>query len=160
MLNWLGKKHQQILDNMADGVYFVNPDGEIQYWNRGAESLTGFSADDIVGKIFAQLPLQREDAGGGLLQQYEHPVSLCLQEKKIISRNFFMVTKDERKIPVEENVSPLYKDGKMAGVIATFRDITRCVKTVESQLRTEKKERLIPICGWCKKIKSDENYWE
>jgi PAS domain S-box-containing protein len=160
VLNWIGRKYQQILDNMAEGVYFVNPDGKIQYWNRGAASLTGFAADEIVGKIFSQLPLQREDRGGSLLQQYEHPVALCLQEKKNISRNFFMITKDERKIPVEENVIPLYKDGKMAGVIATFRDIAGCVKTVESQLRTEKKERLIPICGWCKKIKSDENYWE
>jgi len=27
-------------------------------------------------------------------------------------------------------------------------------------MSSEKKERLIPICGWCKKIKNDDNYWE
>jgi len=27
-------------------------------------------------------------------------------------------------------------------------------------MSSEKKEKLVPICGWCKKIKNDENYWE
>jgi PAS domain-containing protein len=35
---------------MHDGVYFVNRERKITYWNEGAQGLTGYSAQEIVGK--------------------------------------------------------------------------------------------------------------
>ncbi len=160
MISWGWKGYRHILDNMADGVYFVGPERKIKYWNKGAESLTGFTSEEMVGKPFDQTPIRYEDGKGNVLQQYEYPVTLCFQEKKPISKSFFLKTKDNRTIPVEENATPVYKKGKMAGVIAAFRNISLCIQSVESRLKAEKKERLIPICGWCKKIRNNENYWE
>jgi PAS domain S-box-containing protein len=145
---------------MTEGVYFVKTDEKIQLWNKGAENLTGFSSDEIVGKSFTLMPVRFEDNRGEALQRYENPVTRCLQEKKPISKNFFIITKDNRKVPVEENAMPYFEKGTIAGVVATFRDITSCMKIAESHIQSIKKERLIPICGWCKKIKNDENYWE
>jgi PAS domain S-box-containing protein len=145
---------------MAEGAYFVDPDGTIKFWNRSAESLTGFSSEEIVGKKYDEIPVRYEDNGGGEIQKYESPLALCFQKKMTIGKNSFLKTKDKRKIPVEENLVPIFRDGKILGIIATFRDITSCVENVESRLKSEKKERLIPICGWCKKIKKDEDYWE
>jgi PAS domain S-box-containing protein len=160
MFKWFDKGYRQILDNMADGVYFVDHTGKVRYWNRGAESITGFASDEVIGRLFDSLPLGQEDTRGNRLQQYEYPLALCLQEKKTVSRDFLITTKDNRKIHIEENVRPLFENGKITGMISSFRDISNCIKVVRSQMETEKKERLIPICGWCKKIRSDNNYWE
>jgi PAS domain S-box-containing protein len=160
MFSFISNTYRQALDSMADGVYLVSPDQKIQYWNRAAESLTGLSADEMIGKSFSDGNILYEDERGNPLQPFEYPASLCFQEKKDVSRNFFLKTKDNRKIPVEETASPLFHKGRIKGVIARIKDMTHCIEIVESRLRSERKERLIPICGWCKKIRSDENYWE
>jgi PAS domain S-box-containing protein len=160
MTIWKWKNYRQILDNTADGIYLVDLERKFQYWNIGAESVTGFSAKEIVGKSFDQSPVIYEDSRGNKLEQYEHPVALCFQEKKPVKKNFFIKTKDNDLIDVEETATPLYKKKKIIGVVATFRDISNCIQIAESELKTKKKERLIPICGWCKKIRTDENYWE
>lgn len=38
-----------ILEQMHDAVIFVDPDGVIKLWNRGAEAIFGFTAADAVG---------------------------------------------------------------------------------------------------------------
>jgi PAS domain-containing protein len=35
------KFYQDLLDKMSDGVYFVNVDRRITYWNSGAERISG-----------------------------------------------------------------------------------------------------------------------
>lgn len=160
MFGWKRKTYRQILDGMVNGVYLVDRDRKIRFWNRAAESLTGFKADTMIGSSIDGVDFRYEDETGNAIQYFEYPVALCFQEKKAVSKNFFIKTGDNSRIPVEENASPLYADGKIKGVISTLRDMTMCIRAVESRLKSERKERLIPICGWCKKIRSDENYWE
>ena len=40
---------KKILDNIYDGVYFVDSNRYITYWNKGAERITGYSARQVVG---------------------------------------------------------------------------------------------------------------
>ena len=160
MFGWKWKTYRLMLDGITDGVYLVGPDKKIKYWNRAAESLTGYTAAEMIGRPFDSGHIGYEDEKGNILQAYEYPAALCFQEKKIVTRNFLIKTKDNRHIPVEENASPLQVNGKITGVVATFRDITRCIRTTEQRLKAGMKERLIPICGWCKKIRNDEDYWE
>lgn len=160
MFAWNRINYRDIFDSVSTGVYFVDQDQKVQFWNRAAEELTGITAGEIVGRSLDEKTIQYEDEVGNILQPFEYPVSLCLQEKKPVSRNFFIKTKGHKKVPVAEDVSPFYEKEKIAGAVATFRDITHCIHTVEQRLKSERKERLIPICGWCKKIRNDENYWE
>lgn len=39
--------YKNIIDNLYDGVYFVDRDRIITYWNKGAERITGYSAAQI-----------------------------------------------------------------------------------------------------------------
>ncbi|MBI5739385.1 MAG: GAF domain-containing protein [Nitrospirae bacterium] len=159
MFDFLDNTYRQVLDSMTYGVYLVGADQKIQFWSRSAELLTGLSAAEMVGSPFNG-SITYEDRGGIPLQPFEYPVALCFQEKKSVSRHFFLRTRDNRKIPVEEIASPLVYRGRIKGVIAAIKDMTQCIEMVESRLRSEMKERLIPICGWCKKIRSNGNYWE
>ncbi len=160
MFGWHRIKFGALLENMSDGTYFVDRNQKIKYWNRAAEKLTGIPADAIIGTSIDRTTVRYEDERGNPLHPFEHPVALCLQEKKVISKTFFIRTGNDKTIPVEESASPCYEKGKISGVVATFRDITPCIRKMEQRIKSERKERLIPICGWCKKIRSDENYWE
>jgi len=39
-----------ILENLYDGVYFVDCDRKILYWNKGAENITGYTSSEVLGK--------------------------------------------------------------------------------------------------------------
>ena len=158
MFGWQGKTYRKILDNMPDGVYLVDTDKKIQYWNRAAESLTGLTSIEVIGKSFDQINIGYKDSGGTPIEAFEYPVALCFQEKKPIHKNLFLKSADSA-IPVEETVAPIYEKEKITGVIATIKNITKCIETVTAHLKFEKKERLIPICGWCKKIRKENDYW-
>ncbi len=160
MFIWKWKTYQHVVDHMTDGVYLVDLNRKIQYWNKAAELLTGFTTDEMIGKSFDEGNIIYEDEGGNVLQPFEYPVALCFQERRVVGKNFFIKAKNNSKIPVEETAAPFYNRGKIRGVIATFKDMTNCIQTLKSRFKTERKERLIPICGWCKKIRNDDNYWE
>ena len=40
-----------VLDNLHDGVFFVDRDRRISYWNKGAERITGFSGKEVTGSL-------------------------------------------------------------------------------------------------------------
>lgn len=41
--------YKNLLDNLYDGVYFVDRERRITYWNKGAEGLTGYMSHEVVG---------------------------------------------------------------------------------------------------------------
>ena len=46
----LGKDFfEKLLESLYDGLYFVDANRRILYWNRGAELLTGYKQEDVVG---------------------------------------------------------------------------------------------------------------
>ena len=42
--------YKKLVDNLYDGVYFVDPERKITYWNKSAEALTGYKSSEIIGK--------------------------------------------------------------------------------------------------------------
>ena len=50
----------------SDAVISVDLDGRVQRWNRGAERLLGFSADEAIGHSIEQLRLAVGETGDGL----------------------------------------------------------------------------------------------
>ncbi len=160
MFNKRLKLYSRILDNIADGVYFVSAGRKIVYWNKGAEKITGFTSSEAMGRDCYDDFLSHEDEKGHSLCDSGCPITIIPETKKPLQRNLFLKRKDGSKLLVEEHASPLYIDGKFEGVIITFRDISLFTALRPFQLKVQKMERLIPICGWCKKIRNDNDAWE
>jgi two-component system phosphate regulon sensor histidine kinase PhoR len=41
---------ERVLAHVADGVALLDPHGTVQFWNRAAETMTGLTADNVLGK--------------------------------------------------------------------------------------------------------------
>jgi len=66
----LGRKDTvmgNILDSIFDGVYLVDKGRRIIFWNRGAEIITGYQAEEVRGRRCAEDILNHIDENGNLL---------------------------------------------------------------------------------------------
>src|SRR5690348_9455309 len=63
---------QTILDSITEGVYATDRSRRIIYWNRAAERITGWRAEDIVGKACFDDVLCHVDKDGHQLCGKEH----------------------------------------------------------------------------------------
>ncbi|TAN41920.1 MAG: GAF domain-containing protein [Nitrospirae bacterium] len=160
MFDKRSKLHSQVLQNIPDGVCFINSDRKVEFWNKGAEVMTGFSAGEMQGQPCSSGLLRHEDENGNALCGPGCPLTLFQTSGEAIRRNLFIHTKNGEKVLVEEHISPLTAGGKLRGAIVLFRDISQFTQLRPFQLRTDKIARLIPICGWCKKIRKTDDDWE
>ena len=58
-----------IFDNLLDGLYFVDKQGKITYWNPTAERISGYKASEVIGKscrdgILSFIFMEREESCG------------------------------------------------------------------------------------------------
>ena len=42
--------YQNLLDNLYEGIFYVDLNKTIKYWSSGAERITGYSSDEVLGK--------------------------------------------------------------------------------------------------------------
>lgn len=155
-----GPLYRRMLDNVCGGIYTVDQDKKVLFWSRGAESLTGIASDTMIGKIVSDRHLKYVDEAGNPVRSFEHTVALCIQEKREISRFFYIGKKEGDSTPIEEVAVPLFKNGEMTGAVVLIRDISGTIKRTRSRFLSERNERLIPICGWCKKIRDEADQWK
>ena len=50
-LKFLGLSHEEIMDQIPEGVFLVNTRWQVSYFNRTAQEITGYSRDEAMGKF-------------------------------------------------------------------------------------------------------------
>jgi diguanylate cyclase (GGDEF)-like protein/PAS domain S-box-containing protein len=116
--------HQDVCDNLSEGVYFVDKERKITYWNRGAKNLSGFDRDDAVGRHCHDNFLNHMDAEGRMLCHGGCPLAATLEDGKAREAEVFLHHKHGRRIPVAVRVSPVVDDsGKLIGAVEVFSSI-------------------------------------
>ncbi len=109
-----------VVMNSADAVFHVDPGGRIASWNRGAESLFGYTAEEIIGSPYLTLVPPE-----GLAQYFTEIKEKVETEGRLMGLETEMLHKDGRRIPVSVTLSRLDKQGMNdLGVSAIVRDIT------------------------------------
>jgi PAS domain S-box-containing protein len=114
-----------MLDSLYDGVYIVDPNRVILYWNKAAEELTGYSAAEVIGKSCREDILNHIDENGILLCRGACPILKAMHCRGKSSAKVYPKHKNGRRFPVETHVSTLIEDdGQVVGAVEVFRDIT------------------------------------
>ena len=117
--------YKRLLDNIYDGVYYVDPSRMITYWNKGAERISGYASKEVVGKRCLDNILVHVDDSGTLLCLGDCPLKCSIDDGKERETEAFLQHKDGYRIPVAIRTSPI-KDaaGKTIGGLEVFSDNT------------------------------------
>jgi diguanylate cyclase (GGDEF)-like protein/PAS domain S-box-containing protein len=114
---------RSLLDNFYDGVYFVDRDRRISYWNKGAERISGFTAEETIGSHCFNELLRHVDAAGNRLCFGLCPVAATIQDGRTREAEVFLHHKRGHRVPVQVRVAPLFgPGGEIIGAIEVFSD--------------------------------------
>ena len=131
-----------IIDSSADAIIGKELDGTITSWNRGAEAMYGYTADEIVGKNISLLTSKdRPDEIPQILARIR-------SGERIEHYESVRVTKDGRHLNVSISISPI-KDpnGKIVGASAIARDITAQRRAEDHLRQAQKMEAVGRLAG-------------
>ena len=117
--------YARILDNLHDGLYFVDEKRVVTYWNKGAERISGFTSVEVVGKSCADNVLTHVDHGGKCLCRSSCPLAATIADGRERETEVFLHHKDGHRVPVFVRVSVLKDEtDKVIGGIELFTDLS------------------------------------
>lgn len=115
------KFYQDLLDQISDGVYFVNLDRNITYWNGGAERITGYGAQEVLGHSCAEGLLRHVTDSGQQLCLSGCPLLAVMKDGKPREAAVFLHHKDGHRVPVTVRGQALRSpDGEILGSVEVF----------------------------------------
>jgi len=115
-----------LLNSIYDGVYIVNRDREILFWNNGAELITGHTPKEIECRKCSDDILNHIDENGNLLCSGNCPLVDSMKEDKNVEKKIYPLHKDKRRFPVITRIGPIKDNhGNIVGAIEVFRDVTK-----------------------------------
>jgi diguanylate cyclase (GGDEF)-like protein/PAS domain S-box-containing protein len=115
--------YRQILDELYDGVYFVDLERRITYWNRGAERISGYPAAEVMGRRCADSLLMHVDDDGVVLCQQGCPLTATMADGELREVQVYMHHANGHRAPVRVRVAPIYDEqGRISGAVESFSD--------------------------------------
>ena len=122
-----------IVEDTDDAIWSKTLDGVIMTWNKAAERMYGYRADEVIGnKISVLLPPERPDEEDKILERLRRGERL---EHFETTRR----TKDERTLHVSLTISPVHdSEGKVIAASTIARDITQ-TRMAEEALRNSER---------------------
>ncbi|RMF41541.1 MAG: diguanylate cyclase [Anaerolineae bacterium] len=133
--------YRKLVDNLFDGVYFVDTQRCITYWNHGAERISGFSAEQVTGRYCQDNLLRHVDENGRLLCNDDCPLVHAIETKKPYQAQVYMHHADGHRIPILVRTSPIQSEtGEVIGAVEVFSDnsmLVRRLHTLQTQALTD-----------------------
>lgn len=140
--------YKTLLDNLYDGVYFVDRDRRITYWNKGAERITGYPASDVVGRHCSDNILVHVDREGNNLCLGMCPLGGTINDGMARSSDVYLQHKDGHRVRVLVRVAPIRDEsGEIAGGVEIFTDHTPAAEALERFAELERLAFLDPLTG-------------
>ncbi len=112
------------LNSIGDAVIATDAKGDITFLNPEAQSVTGWSQEEAVGKPLADVFNIVNELTG---KKAENPVEKVFRENETVglANHTILVTKDGNEIPINDSGAPIRNEkGEITGVVLVFSDIT------------------------------------
>jgi PAS domain S-box-containing protein len=121
-----------VLENISDGVMALDLRGTITTFNKAAQVITDFSADEVIGKGYDMLFFAESD-DQKFLQNMIRKITL------LSGKETFIKNKAGQKVPVIAYTSPITDEKScVKGIVITFNDISH-IKQLENEVERSKR---------------------
>ncbi|GAB4023190.1 PAS domain S-box protein [Spirosoma koreense] len=154
------ERYSTLLENLPDyAIFRLNPDGIITEWTIGAERVTGYSAQEMVG-CHVSLGYPPEELAVG---QPEKELQEAIRTGRA-EREFIRVRKNGEHFWVNE-ITTAIRDGhgQLTGFTKISRDISRRKRAQQRRLQLEERTRLAleaaDMATWEWHLPTDAMFW-
>lgn len=118
------KSRNLILDSVGEGIYGLDLNGKATFLNPMAEKLVGYSLEELKDKS-VHLLIHHSKPDRTHYPIDECPIYHSFREGEICSiTDELFWRKDGSSFPVEYTSTPIYEEGKLAGAVVVFKDIS------------------------------------
>lgn len=108
-----------IVESASDAIIGQTPEGVITEWNRGAEELYGWTAEEIIGRSIQTIVPQSH------VQELTQFLAAAAEGHSIGPFETIRKARDGRLIPIEKFITPVCReDGVLLGISSVDRDIS------------------------------------
>jgi PAS domain S-box-containing protein len=137
---WSPEYLAEIVDSSDDAIIGKTLDGVIISWNRGAERLYQYVADEVVGRpISILIPPERPDELPQIMERLR-------RGQRVDHYRTTRVRKDGARIAVSVTISPVHdSEGRVVGASSIARDVSEQERAVQEALRV--REQFIAIAA-------------
>jgi len=110
---------EDVFASIADGLFTVDADWNVTYFNESAERITGITSEEALGR-------KCWDVFRSSICDGQCAVNRCIEAgSRIINKSIFIIKGDGTKVPVSISASPLTNgDGDVVGGVEIFRDLS------------------------------------
>ncbi len=167
------KRYRALIEHSADAIGLLDARATILYASPSTERVLGYTPEEFVGRNAFELmhpdDVQRIQARfGELLAQPGGTVRDCFRYR----------AKGGAWLWIEGSGTNLLNEPAVGAVVSNYRDVTerrqaedechrlnreleaRVAELRQALAQVKQLEGLLPICGWCKRVRVDGDYWE
>jgi len=161
-----GEFLSRIMRSTTNAIVAVDPGGLISHVNRRCIEICGYRREELLGRPFSLF--FREEEYSAIREQLENVI---LGKELLLDLETNWQHRDGSPVPISCGGAPLTReDGSIAGLVFTAEDIgkrkqaqeekERLIRELQQALAEIKTLRgILPICSYCKKIRSGEGLW-
>src|SRR5512145_3275510 len=140
--------YRKLIDDMPDGVYFVDRHRLITYWNKGAEAISGYGPQQVMGRWCGDGLLRHVDANGKELCGDGCPLAATMLDGLPREAEVFLHHKDGHRVPVRVRASPIRDAaGTIVGAVEVFDENASRLASRDRIAELERAALLDPLTG-------------
>ncbi|HVM74123.1 MAG TPA: diguanylate cyclase [Candidatus Saccharimonadales bacterium] len=144
----LPQLHRILLEALPQAICVVNRDGKVLLWSAGAEQMTGYFRQEILGRPFPNNFHQEDHEGSPDTPKHFSPLLETLREGHPVSTHLSLRTKSGQLLPVRLRTVPLRDDnGAMIGAAEICETVYKSEIAERRQARLGAFGCLDPITG-------------
>jgi diguanylate cyclase (GGDEF)-like protein/PAS domain S-box-containing protein len=139
---------RDIIDNLYDGLYYVDQNRRITVWNKSAERISGYSKAEVMGRCCSDNILRHIDSHGKSLCLEGCPLSASLGDGKAREAEIYLHHKDGYRVPVSVRISPVRDAaGKITGAVEIFSDNSKRIEILREMEGLKKEAYVDKLTG-------------
>ncbi|HKS83301.1 MAG TPA: diguanylate cyclase [Candidatus Acidoferrales bacterium] len=115
--------YRLVLESLQTGVYLVDRDQRIVFWNEGAEKITGYKRHEVVGHLCRENLIKSEKDPRPILSDTSNTLLSALRDGKPAMANVALLHKAGHRISVRLRAVPIRNShGSVIGAAESFEE--------------------------------------
>jgi PAS domain S-box-containing protein len=119
----ISRQNELILQFAGDGIFGLDVQGNVTFINAVAAHTLGYESGELLGK-HSHFTWHYRKPDGTAYPAEECPIYAAYKEGVVHSGEEVFWRKNNTGFPIEYTSRPLYEEGKIAGSVVTYKDIT------------------------------------